>query len=198
MTKQVNTRTVRIACGSIPGRVIGRLLLLAGAVCFSTLGTSQAQAAPNAAALAQLRSLAGDWEGTLEWTGARTGTGKMNATYYQTGNGSAVVENLTVDGVPSMSSVYHLDGADLRMTHYCGAQNQPRLKANQIDVAKGILNFEFVDATNLRSPDAPHVYGLEMRLLSADHITVTFLFEAGGKQSREFIDLKRVGHKASA
>jgi hypothetical protein len=197
MNKQ-NIRAVRIACGSTPVRVIGRLLLLAGVVCFSTLGMSQAEEAPNAAALAQLRSLAGDWEGTLEWSGARTGTGKMNATYYQTGNGSAVVENLTVDGAPSMTSVYHLDGADLRMTHYCGAQNQPRLKANQIDVAKGILNFEFVDATNLRSPDAPHVYGLEMRLLSADHITVTFLFEAGGKQSREFIDLRRVGHKTSA
>jgi hypothetical protein len=193
MTKQCNTKTVRMARGS----VIRRVQLLAAIVGFVTLGRLAAEEAPNAAALAQLRALAGEWEGTLEWTGARTGTGKMNATYYQTGNGSAVVENLTVDGVPSMTSVYHLDGGDLRMTHYCGAQNQPRLKASQIDVAKGILNFEFVDATNLRSPDAPHVFGLEMRLLSADHITVTFLFEAGGKQSREFIDLKRVSTKAS-
>jgi hypothetical protein len=84
------------------------------------------------------------------------------------------------------------------MTHFCAAQNQPRLKASQIDLAKGVLNFDFVDATNLRSPDAPHVYGLEMRLLAADHITLTFLFEANGKQSREFIDLKRVAHKTSS
>jgi len=36
-----------------------------------------------------------------------------------------------------------------------------------------------------------------MRLLNADHITLAFLFEGGGKASREFIDLKRVGHKPS-
>jgi hypothetical protein len=63
--------------------------------------------------------LAGDWTGTFEWTGGRKDSGKMNATYYLTGNGSAVVENLTIGGLPSMTSVYHLDGSDLRMTHYC-------------------------------------------------------------------------------
>ena len=198
MNHQIKLGTVGITRGTISRRLIGRILLLAGVVCLSTMGMSEAQEAANAAALTQLRGLAGDWEGPLEWSGARTGTGRVNATYYETGNGSAVVENLAMGGdVPSMTSVYHLDGADLRMTHYCAAQNQPRLKARQIDLAKGVLDFDFVDATNLRSPDAPHVYGLEMRLLSADHITLTFLFEGGGKQSREFIDLKRAGHKPS-
>jgi len=196
MINQVGT--VRIPCGSIPVRVMGRILLLAGVICLSIMARLEAQENTAAAALEQLRGLAGQWEGSFEWTGARTAAGKMNATYSETGNGSAVVESLTVDGVPSMTSVYHLDGADLRMTHYCAAQNQPRLRARQIDIAKGILDFEFVDATNLRSPDAPHVYGLEMRLLSADHITLAFLFEGGGKRSKEFIDLKRVGRKPSA
>ena len=45
-------------------------------------------------ALEQIKSLVGDWEGTAEWTGARTGKYPMNASYYVTGNGSAVVENL--------------------------------------------------------------------------------------------------------
>jgi hypothetical protein len=197
MINQVKIGTVRFACGSISVRVIGRILLLVGVVCLVSMRRSEAQEGANAAALAQLRGLSGEWEGSLEWTGARTGSGTMHAAYYETGNGSAVVENLSVDGVPSMTSVYHLDGAELRMTHYCGAQNQPRLRARQIDVAKGILDFDFVDATNLRSPDAPHVYGLEMRLLSPDHITLTFLFEGGGKRSREFIDLKRMDHKLS-
>jgi hypothetical protein len=88
--------------------------------------------------------------------------------------------------------VYHLDGNDLRVTHFCGSQNQPRLKASRIDTAKGEMDFAFVDITNLKSPGAPHVYGLELRLVAADHIIVTFLFEAAGKQSRERIDLKRV------
>ena len=187
---------MRIACGSIPLTAVGRLLLLACIFCFSAMGWSEES--PNAAALAQLRGLAGEWEGPLQWSGARTDTGTMHASYYETGYGSAVVENLGTEGAPAMTSVYHLDGADLRMTHFCGVKNQPRLKASQIDVAKGILNFDFVDATNLSSPNAPHVYGLEMRLLSPDHITLTFLFEAGDKRMREFIDLKRLSHKASA
>jgi hypothetical protein len=191
--------TLKIAYERIPISALGRILLLACVVCLSTMGWSEAQESPNAAALAQLRTLAGDWEGPLQWSGARTGTGHVNASYYVTGNGSSVVENLAMDGtVPSMTTVYHLDGADLRMTHFCAAQNQPRLKASTIDLAKGILDFDFVDATNMASPDAPHVHGLELRLLSPDHITVTFLFQAGEKRSREFIDLKRVSHKPSA
>src|SRR5437763_673086 len=149
------------------------------------------------AAFGKLKLLVGDWEGTLEWTGARTGTGSMNATYYLTGNGSALVENLIMDGVPTMTSVYHLDGADLRMTHYCGAQNQPRLKAERIDPAHGAVDFGFVDITNLRSADGPHVHGLELRLIDSNHITVTFLFQSGGKESRERIALKRLERKSS-
>jgi len=150
-----------------------------------------------ATAFGKLKSLTGDWEGTFEWTGARKGTGSMNAAYYLTGNGSALVENLIMEGAPVMTSVYHLDGAALRITHYCGAQNQPRLKAERIDVAHGAIDFGFVDITNLRSADAPHVHGLELRLTDSDHITVSFLFQSDGKESREKIVLKRVDKKSS-
>lgn len=149
-----------------------------------------------AKALDQLKSLAGDWEGTAQWTGARTGTYPMRVSYYVTGNGSALVENLITEGSPVMTSVYHLDGADLRMTHFCAAQNQPRLKADRIDLADGLINFAFVDITNLRSPDAPHVHGMEMRLIDSNHINITFLFQTGDKESHERIELKRSVKKA--
>ena len=152
---------------------------------------------PAAAALARIAALAGDWAGTAEWTGARTGSYSLKARYYMTGMGSAVVEDLiSENGVPSMSSVYHLDGADLRMTHYCGTRNQPRLKASKIDSAAGAVDFAFVDVTNLVSPDAPHVTGLELRFGDEDHFTMTFLFEGGGKSSRERISLQRARPKA--
>ena len=163
----------------------------------SVVALSETLDGTGAAGLEQIRTLAGDWEGTFEWTGARSGAGKMSATYSLTGNGSAVVEDLTVDGVRSMTSVYHLDGADLRMTHYCGAQNHPRLKAQRIDIPRGAVDFAFVDATNLRSPDAPHVHGFEMRFLDRDHILLTFLFQSGRQNSRERIQLARVHPKPS-
>jgi len=152
---------------------------------------------PAAIALSRISALVGDWAGTAEWTGARTGSYPLKARYYRTGMGSAVVEDLmSEDGEASMTSVYHLDGADLRMTHYCGTRNQPRLKASRIDPAAGAVDFAFVDATNLTSPDAPHVTGLELRFGDENHITMTFLFDAGGKASRERISLQRSRSKA--
>jgi hypothetical protein len=169
-------------------------------VIFGSLGlipVVQCEESRGSSLFIRLKSLAGDWKGTFEWTGARTGKGSMNASYYLTGNGSALVENLISDGAPVMTSVYHLDGPDLRMTHYCGAQNQPRLKAERIDSAQGAIDFGFVDITNLKSADAPHVHGLELRLTDPNHITVTFRFQSAGKESRERIALDRVGIRSS-
>ena len=174
-----------------------RVFLLAAAVFLSVLPASRAEDTPAAAAFEKLHGLVGEWKGSFQWSGARSESGKMDVSYFLTGYGSALVETLSVDGTASMTSVYHLDGADLRMTHYCGARNQPRLKADRIDLARGIVNFSFVDATNLRSPDAPHVTGLELGLPDADHLTITFLFVAGGKESRERITLERARPKNS-
>jgi hypothetical protein len=83
------------------------------------------------------------------------------------------------------------------MTHYCGAQNQPRLKSERIDLAAGTVDFAFVDVTNLASPEAGHVAGAQIRFLDPDRLIITFLFEAGKKQSTERIELTRVGPKKS-
>jgi hypothetical protein len=158
--------------------------------CAILLITSVAEAQPAAEALDRLRGLAGDWEGTLEWSGARTGSGTLTASYHLAAGKSAVIEDLMMgkDAAPSMMSVYHLDGNDLRMTHYCLAQNQPRLKATRID-EDGIF-FSFVDATNL-SVQPAHVEGVELRFIAADHLVIRFTFDAAGKKSVERIELKR-------
>lgn len=165
--------------------------------CAAFISAASAEQAENSRALAQIKGLIGSWSGTFQWTGGRHDSGLMNATYYLTGNGSAVVENLMNESTPVMTSVYHLDGPDLRMTHFCGAQNQPRLKAHRIDLDHGAIDFEFVDATNLRSPDTPHVHGLEIRLVDSNHLTLTFLFQSGPVESREEINLKRTGTRPS-
>ena len=143
------------------------------------------------AAFDKLRALAGEWTGTYTWTGARAASGKMDAQYYLTGNESAVVENLVVDATPTMTSVYHRDGNDLRMTHFCGARNQPRLKATAFGPGSSSVTFSFVDVTNLASPQAGHVHGFEIQFLSPDHITLKFHFVGAGKESDELIDLTR-------
>ena len=153
---------------------------------------------PGPAGFARLEGLAGEWHGSYEWTGARTGGGQMDARYYLTGNDSALVEDLSSGGVQVMTTLYHLDGDDLRMTHYCGARNQPRLKAQSIDLARGVFSFAFVDATGLKSPDAPHVNGFELELVDANHLKLAFQFVAGGQQSTEHIALERVAATGSS
>ena len=133
----------------------------------------------------RLRALNGDWHGTVAWTGQQPT--EVDAHYYITGNGSAVVEDLS----NGMTSVYHLDGTDLRMTHFCAAQNQPRLKATAFGPNNSGITFSFVDITNLRSPNAGHVQGLEIKFLAADHITLQFDFASDGNVRDELLDLRR-------
>lgn len=137
-----------------------------------------------------IKALAGDWEGSFEWIGTSR-KGPMNARYYLTGNGSAVVEDLIADGKPNMTTVYHLDGADLRATHYCAAGNQPRLKAAASAVEGGSIKFQMIDVTNLSSPAAGHVRDLELRWAGADRLTILFTFVSGAKESIEKIELTR-------
>jgi hypothetical protein len=155
-------------------------------------GEARAESLPAAAAFERLRSLAGDWEGPFEWSGARSGSGRMSASYFLSGSGSALVETLAVGGTPSMTSVYHLDGSDLRMTHFCAAQNQPRLKAARMDEAQSVIEFALVDVTNLSSPTAPHVEGFEIRFLKDDEVGLTFIFVSDAGRSYERVDLRRL------
>jgi hypothetical protein len=168
-----------LMCAVVPGRRVAALDPAAG-------GT------PNAAAFERIKGLAGDWRGSFEWSGARTGSGQMSARYYLTGNGSAVVEDLEIDGTVVMTSVYHLDGTDLRLTHFCAAGNQPRLKASELDEQAGLLRFAFVDVTNLKSPESGRVNAVELRLHAPERMTLTFTFVGAGRESYERIELARV------
>jgi hypothetical protein len=165
-------------------------LILAAAILLGGAQLSYAETTPAAKTLERLRSLAGTWEGTLEWSGARTGSGTLRASYRVGSGKSVVIEELMMgsDDAPSMISMYHLDGSDLRVTHYCAAQNQPRLQATRID--ENGADFSFVDATDLTAHPA-HVEGLELRFLADDRVVVNFRFDAGGKKSVEHIELHR-------
>jgi hypothetical protein len=162
---------------------------------FSILGPGRANEASAQddfrADFRRIQSLKGEREGPYEWSGARKDSGRMRATYQDTGHGTAVLENLLVDGEPLMTSVYHMDGPSLRMTHYCAAGNQPRLRAERGGEARDTLRFVFVDATNLAGPAAPHVEGLDIRFVDAEHVVLTFHFTGGGARSDERITLTR-------
>lgn len=175
---------------------LGLLVAIVGAT-FAAAPGGPAEAADAASDFGRIASLVGEWHGSFEWSGARTDRGEMDATYRTTGHGTAVMEDLISAGETIMTSVYHRDGPALRMTHYCGAGNQPRLKAEPAPDDPRDIRFAFVDATNLGDPPAPHVDRLEMRFLDATHLQLTFRFTSPKGASLEHIALTRSPGKSS-
>jgi hypothetical protein len=130
------------------------------------------------AAFERLKSLVGTWQIVGESGG--------EVTYFLTGGDAALVERFD-----RMSSVYHMDGSDLRVTHYCGARNQPRMKAASYDSEKGLLRFDFVDVTNLSAPDAYYTREIQFRFLDADNVEVRFSGLEKGEEKPATVRLRR-------
>ena len=80
-----------------------------------------------------------------------------------------------------MISVYHLDGNRLLLTHYCMAGNQPRMQAGAFDPKTNRIDFQFLDATNLPSPDAGHMHRVVVRFQGPSEVTEDWTFYKGGK-----------------
>ncbi len=166
--------------------VLGVLLLSAPA-------PAETPESPGARMFERLKTLTGEWEGTFEWSRGRTGSGTLRVSYYLTGGGSALVENLVMGGVPTMTTVYHLDGSELRMTHYCAARNQPRLKAVKFDEAQGSAEFALVDVTGVGPKNPGYVEAFLVRLLDADRLNLRFTFGGGpGRSGVENILVRRI------
>lgn len=75
------------------------------------------------ARFAKLKSLEGSW------TSAPGSESPVALDYRVVGSGSAVHERIFVGTPYEMVTMYHMDGDDLVLTHYCAAGNQPRMKA---------------------------------------------------------------------
>lgn len=158
-----------------PARIAITLLLV--------LATSAAFAASAAQkSFEELKSLDGAWEGN-----APDGQ-TVQVAYRVTGNGSAVMSE--IKGHADMISMFNLDGDRLLMTHYCGAGNQPRMVASTSPDGK-TLTFDFLDATNLASPDDGHMTRLVLSMPDANHHTEEWIYSDHGKQEKEVFELWR-------
>ena len=133
----------------------------------------------------QLNSLAGAWEGK------NTQGHPIEVSFRSTAGGSALMSEIHGHGPENMISMFTLDGPNrLILTHYCGAGNQPRMTATASPDGKTIT-FDFLDATNLSSPDAGHMQRVVFTIVDANHHTEDWTFKDHDKEVKEFFDLKR-------
>jgi hypothetical protein len=134
----------------------------------------KSEASPGPAAYARLKTLVGEWE-------ANTDMGKTHVSYELIAGGTSLVEKESGDKMPSMLTVYYLDGDRLLLTHYCMAGNQPRMQARAFNPETGEVDFEFLDATNL-TPGAGHMHNATFRIPGNDHFSAEWEFYENGQR----------------
>ncbi len=130
---------------------------------------------------------------TGNWAGKNTMGDPIKVSYRITAGGSALLSEIesSMNGQSDdMISMINLDNDRLLLTHYCSAGNQPRMAATASPDGKAIT-FDFVDATNLSSPEVGHMRRVVFTFLGADHHTEDWLFVDHGKEISEHFDLQR-------
>lgn len=147
-----------------------------------------AQTSPQTAAqksFDQLKSLTGSWEG-------KDSKGEnLRVNFRDTAAGSALMSEIIGDRHHDMISMFNLDGPNkLIITHYCSAGNQPRMAATSSPDGKTIA-FDFMDATNLATPEAGHMQRVVFTLVDSNHHTEDWTFAGDGKEMKEVFDLHR-------
>lgn len=133
-------------------------------------------------AFEHIKALGGRWRGssTRGWTD--------EIRIRSIAGGSAVVSDGggSADGVPGahpgeeMMTVFYLDGDRLMLTHYCVAQNHPRLVATAARDGGRELEFRFVDGANLASRDQGHMDSMVMRIEGPDRFSSRWTWYSRG------------------
>ncbi len=158
-----------------------RLVILAAIAIAATTAFAQtdAQKAFNA-----IKNMPGTWE--QHSPDGHT----LQVTFKVVSGGSAVMSKI-LDSKEDMISMIHLDGPNrLLLTHYCGTGNQPRMQASLSPDGKTIT-FNYVDATNLATPDAGHMQRMVLTVLDENHHTEEWTFVDHGKAHKAVFDLHR-------
>jgi hypothetical protein len=161
--------------------LVGGLMLLAlGA---GARGDDKSGKAPAAThpGLERLKKLAGTWV-AADKDGKPTE--QVVSVIKVTAAGSAVQETLFPGQPMEMISLYHLDGADLVMTHYCALGNQPRMKADPKSPPNQI-RFLFAGGTNLDPAKDMHMHEGTLTFIDDDRIEFSGVAWVGGKPAED-------------
>jgi len=153
-----------------------RLLVLISSTIGAKPPTTPAEI-QSAAALARLKSLAGEWQSV----GTKGEHAKLR--YEVISGGSAVMERFSSEALPpnsgEMITVYYVDRGELVLTHYCIARNQPHLRATLYDARTGELDFEFVSGDNMPSGDEGHMHSAKMHFIDENHLSTEWQYMEG-------------------
>ena len=167
-------------------RVVIAVLVFAGLVLAQA--TSPAKRPTTAgASFDKLKSLVGKWEGTMQEGGKQF---PATTSFRLVADGSALMSMLG-EGTPyEMVTMFHMDNSDLLATHYCGSHNQPRFRFVPSS-EPNVVTFVFKDATNLASPAAPHMVGVKITFVDANHHFEDWMYFMKGQTTTSRFEFHR-------
>jgi len=159
------------------------LVLLLALISIAGAGWAASKSQPE---FDQVKSLAGNWQGKA------TDGRPVHLNYKLVSGGTAVMESIQEGAEAQMVTLYYLDGDYLMMTHYCMANNQPRMRADISTSSTSAIRFAYVDATNLSSPDAGHMHAHSIIWKDGDHVTQQWTWKQKDQEKVETFELERV------
>ena len=131
---------------------------------------------PATPTLDTVKKLVGDWVG-LDEDGVPTDN--VVSSYRVTAGGTAVLDSEFGGTDHEMLTVYHQDGDDLVLTHYCVLGNQPHMRAEP-GTGRDKLVFNCVGGTNLNCAVDKHMHRGEITLIGEDRLSSKwFMYEKG-------------------
>ncbi len=156
-------------------KILSMLLLSAGIIPV----TANARPGGGNEAFEKLKVLVGHWETD------KSSMNKASLDLELTSGGTAVLEkfHMVENGKPvEMTTLYYLDGDQVKLTHYCMAGNQPTMKGSYAPEAKTIT-FDLVSISNLKSADDGHMHHAVYTFIDNDHFKTTWTFRKDQKDA---------------
>ncbi|MCP4200990.1 MAG: hypothetical protein GY769_03560 [bacterium] len=168
-----------------------KILICATMVAIALVTAAPSQAGADAASVfEQLKTLQGTWTGTPEGKGeeASAEAERVSEVVHEfavSAAGTVVMETMGPGSDHEMINMYHLDGDDLVLTHYCAGGNQPRMRLDREASSADSFVFEFSGGTNLDPAVDEHIHSASIRMLEDGRLDSVWQAHSGGEQVGE-------------
>ena len=171
-------------------------LLLAALLTFAGTATAEQGTFDAQAAFDRLAEMAGTWTGGAKGEGEAEGEAEggkdVEHTFQVSASGSVVMETMNPGTDHEMINMYHLDGDDLVLTHYCAGGNQPRMRIVPEKSSADRLVFDYDGGTNLDPATDGHIHGADLTFGDGFVDSVWIAYNAGEPAGEMAFHLTRV------
>lgn len=152
------------------------LLLLGSGLAFQAAAETKSA---SRTAFEKLKALEGTWKGGGEGEGDEPFTAIHE--FRVSANGTVIMETMGPGTEHEMINMYHMDGDDLVLTHYCAGGNQPTMMLDTAMLSAGKTHFAFTGGTNM-NPGDPHIHSVTWDWQEDDSVVADWTSWAAGSQ----------------